>query len=691
MLSIMILTVGLQVTQHIKIKQLLNMKKLISVVLTLLSVSVFAQDTLKSHELSTIQVVGVRTDTREPITQTKVNCDSITFLNQQKDPFFVLDKVSPSIYSQSDNGQGNGYSYMRMRGLDQTRINFNLNGIPLNEMEDQGIYFSNMPGLYNYMSNISVQRGVGTSKFGQTSVAGSVNMESRDMTKKVEEVNFLVRANLPNNHYYNFFYSPGLSKSGLTYQLGGTWQENQGFKEHSGNKGGSIFYGLGLYKKSNIFKIYGFSGIIQNQLSFNGISMDTISKYGYNYNSNWVTDRDTFNQNLVCFNWVNFSKSNIKFNTSSYFNNVNGKYNTFGTMFGVNSYQYGAMSNMVYEKDNNVLNIGLNTNIYQRSHFGYDNNGYYDVVVTKYTNTGYKKDIIAFTKYTNIIGKFNTFIDLQLRSVWFNTNNSQTYNWTFLNPKIGFKYINNNSTTYITLGYTQREPTRTDIIQGIIQSNNLQYGNPDNSIFLSKYTSNLTPEKVADIEVGRNYHNKWLDINANIYFMTINNEFVSTGSIDQYSGFMIKKSVESTFRTGFESDGKINLNKFKVFYTFQYQYSQMIDSSFIQSIPFTPNLISSVGTSYKTDGFTFGIVGQYVSKMAMDMTCLNCSTTQHFSKEYWTLNGFCDYQFKQMSIGFKFNNLLDQKYYIPAGINFGTPTYYVGQLQNWSVSFKYKL
>jgi iron complex outermembrane receptor protein len=129
------------------------MNKLVTLILTLFSVSVFAQDTLKPHELSLIQVIGVRTDTREPITQTKVSCDSITFLNQQKDPFFVLDKVSPSIYSQSDNGQGNGYSYMRMRGLDQTRINFNLNGIPLNEMEDQGIYFSNMPGFYNYMSN----------------------------------------------------------------------------------------------------------------------------------------------------------------------------------------------------------------------------------------------------------------------------------------------------------------------------------------------------------------------------------------------------------------------------------------------------------------------------------------------------------------------------------------------------------
>jgi hypothetical protein len=420
-------------------------------------------------------------------------------------------------------------------------------------------------------------------------------------------------------------------------------------------------------------------------------------------NLNSPLDRDTFNQNLVTANWVNFSKSNVKFNTSIYFNNVNGTYNTGGILFGVNSYQYGAMSNMVYEKNNNVLNIGLNSNIYQRGHFGSDNGGYYDFPsnVSKYSNTGYKKDVITFGKYSRVIGNFNTFVDLQLRSVWFNTNDSKTYNWTFLNPKIGFKHLDKNSSTYFSLGYTQREPTRTDIIQGIIQSNKLEYGNPDNSIFLSKYNSNLSPEKVTDIELGHNYHNKKIDINVNVYLMNINNEFVSTGTIDPYSGFMTKKSVESTLRAGFESDGRFNINKFNLFYSFQYQLNKLFDSSFdttihtstiiIESIPFNPNLISSVGTSYKIDGFTFGIVGQYVSKMAIDMTCLNCSTPQNFSKEYWTLNGFCDYQFKQVSFGFKFNNLLNQKYYIPAGISANLPTYYVGQLQNWSVSFKYKL
>ena len=77
-----------------------------------------------------------------------------------------MSRWSPGVLAQSDAGSPYGYSYVRMRGLDQTRINFTLNVIPLNEMEDQGIYFSNMPDFLANMREVQVQRGIGTSKYG---------------------------------------------------------------------------------------------------------------------------------------------------------------------------------------------------------------------------------------------------------------------------------------------------------------------------------------------------------------------------------------------------------------------------------------------------------------------------------------------------------------------------------------------
>ena len=423
------------------------MKKL-SLILGLVITSIFSisQDSIK---LKDVQVIGIKQDSHEPATNTTINSSTISILNQQKDPFILLSQTSPSIYSQSDNGSGNGYCYMRLRGLDQTRINYNLNGIPLNEMEDQGLYFSNMPGFSNYLSSINVQRGIGTSKYGSTSVAGSINMETIDMSTKIFDKNLMLFNDVPvfnsqNNTFYNGMYSSGLSRSGLSFQLGGTYLINQGFKELSGNDGGSVFYGIGISRKKNIYRIYGFNGMAHNQLAFYGVPMSVIDS-NYKTNLNLISDKDTFNQIFIATNWINQSLSNIKFNTSVYFINVNGHYNTGGILFGVNSHQYGVMSNMIYRNQDNILNIGLNSNLYNRSHFGSDSSGYYPVIITNnslYTNTGYKEDVVFYCKYTRIIGDFNLFLDLQVRDVWFKAKSgSNTYlgsNWLFFNPKRGY-------------------------------------------------------------------------------------------------------------------------------------------------------------------------------------------------------------------------------------------------------------
>ncbi len=99
-------------------------------------------------------------------------------LNYAGQEMAVILARTPSFTWYSDGGHFTGYSTMRLRGIDQTRINFTLNGVPLNEPEDQGAYFSNYPDFLNNVQSIQIQRGVGTSTNGTTSYAGSVNFES---------------------------------------------------------------------------------------------------------------------------------------------------------------------------------------------------------------------------------------------------------------------------------------------------------------------------------------------------------------------------------------------------------------------------------------------------------------------------------------------------------------------------------
>lgn len=635
--------------------------------------------------LNEVSIFGIEYEKNYPITQCFIKTDSVEFLKIQKDPFFVIDKVFPSIYSQSDNGGGNGYSYMRMRGFDQTRINFNLNGIPMNEMEDQGIYFSNMPGFYNYISDISIQRGIGVSKYGNTSIGGSVNMESKNMFINSTSFNTSIISNNLYDNNFNFLHSSG-NKNGFAYQGGISCLNNTGFKDHSGNIGGSIFYGIGYKKNNSVVKIVGFNGFSRNQLAFYGVPISLINN-NYRTNLNSIDDKDNFKQNFTSINWIR-NKTSMSF----YFNNVNGTYNTSGVLFGVNSYQIGMLYNMLIEKNKNIFNIGFNINSYKRDHFGSDFEGYYydtTKIFSKYTNSGYKNEISSYVKYLRKYKNMNLFADIQIRHVYFSVNsvlsNNHNYNWLFFNPKIGVNLIHKKNNLYLSIGYTKREPTRTDIIQNIVQENNIYGANPDNINIVSLLSSNLKTENVINIEIGDNFSNKNVDVNFNLYFITIKDEFVSIGIIDPYSGFMWKTPVGRTFRYGFESNGKTKFKTFNLFYNIQYQFSN-INKKY--KIPFNPNLISNVGISSTMEKIDLGLYLQYIGEMVMNY---NENGIQKMSTPYSVLNGYAKYKVnEQVSILFNINNILNKKYYIPAGV-LNESLFYVGELLNFKFSLNVKL
>ena len=130
------------------------MKKIFTI-LCFLTLTLSAQDTTKTIRLTDIEVTGVRTDSRTPISQKTITSDDITRVYQGQEMTYILDKT-PSIISQSDGGQPNGYTTFRLRGIDQTRINMTLNGVPLNEPEDQGVYFSNYPNFAINVKSLQV-------------------------------------------------------------------------------------------------------------------------------------------------------------------------------------------------------------------------------------------------------------------------------------------------------------------------------------------------------------------------------------------------------------------------------------------------------------------------------------------------------------------------------------------------------
>jgi iron complex outermembrane receptor protein len=137
-------------------------------------------DTTRLYELNEVQVTHFYRSTTK--TSDVIKRDFLIKSNRGQEPSFILNS-QPSVFSYSDTGNEYGYSYFRMRGMDQTRINMTLDGMPLNEGEDMGVYFSNYPDFLGSIHTIKMEPGASISNNGVAGYAGSIDFESINLRK----------------------------------------------------------------------------------------------------------------------------------------------------------------------------------------------------------------------------------------------------------------------------------------------------------------------------------------------------------------------------------------------------------------------------------------------------------------------------------------------------------------------------
>ena len=168
-----------------------NMKlnKLLTAV-TLLGASIMAvgqttvpEDTVLRKTLNEIDVLGTRATNKMPIAFTNVSKQQIEAVNHGQDIPFLL-ATTPGVITTSDAGAGVGYTSIRVRGTDATRINIMTNDIPMNDAESHTIYWVNTPDLAASLHDIQVQRGVGTSANGAGAFGASINLRTQDFVLK---------------------------------------------------------------------------------------------------------------------------------------------------------------------------------------------------------------------------------------------------------------------------------------------------------------------------------------------------------------------------------------------------------------------------------------------------------------------------------------------------------------------------
>lgn len=492
---------------------------------------------------------------RAPITQRVVTRDALDAqYSGQEMPLLLTDL--PSMTSYADNGAYSNYTYMRLRGIDQTRINITLDGVPLNDAEDQGVFFSNFPDFGNSLESVQIQRGIGTSSQGTAPYAGSINFESIALARAPRGGELQVsRGSFDTNRGSVEWQSGPIADRFAAYGRLSS-QRTDGFRHHSGNRSEGGFLSAGYFGERATVKLTAFSGVSRNQESYLASPADVIA-VDPRHNPLTEAERDRFTQSLVSLAATRRVGSTATLATTLYTVGAGGNYDVLIEdalwNFNLHSRMTGGFATWSAQRGRVALSAGVHGNDYARDHSLFIRP---DFATRLYLNTGHKSEVSTFAKVAYEAGDVTLFGDLQGRRVWYRYEPDagagvaeRHIDWAFLNPRVGATWrLTPAVAAYAFVGENGREPTRNDMFAGFdnIDTTNADFVGP---------LSRVRPERVRDSEVGLTYRTPALDLGVNLYAMDFRNEITPIGALS-YIGLPLRKNVRESYRRGVEADAR---------------------------------------------------------------------------------------------------------------------------------------
>ena len=616
-----------------------------------------------------------------PVTYQDIDKTQMQSVIQLQEASFFLQKT-PSIISYSDAGSYQGYSYFRLRGIDQTRINMTLDGIPLNEPEDQGVYFSNYPGIFNSLDNIQIQRGVGTSQNGTASYAGTIQLLSMDL-KQPKRTELEASIGSFDTFSGSAEYLSGI-ENGKSFYANLSAVSSDGYKFHSGNQSHSIFLSGMSEDVSGVWRVLAFSGKQENELAWVGVELDSINRNRRN-NANTEQENDRYEQSLISIAREQKINEELQLEVRGYFNKLHGSYDfDFNNFIGLpstnelynyklNADFYGIYSNIHYSQTNFDISSGIHINQYERAHIGSEKSA-----GELYENIGYRDSHSVFIKSNYYLDDLTLFADIQYRYTDFDYKGMVEFeklDWSFVNPRLGLSYQLSDFLWYYSLGKTGREPTRTDLFAGM---DNLELDGDGKPIL-----SIVDPEKVIDHELGVRFQGEKIDLDANIFYMDFKKEITLSGSFGP-NGLLLNQDVDSSERKGIETSVEWNLNsEFRWKNSATYIKAEIKDQQQSFHPVMTPEWVLFSTIEYSRDKFTAGFETRYQSE-----SWINLSNTEKVS-DFTLCNSYFRYQINELEWKLTINNLFDKSYLTSGIINAsGNPAYFVGAPVNYSLAVR---
>ena len=641
--------------------------------LSMMGVALAAQseetDTLKSVELQNVQVVSTRATRKTPMAFTNMGKEQLKAVNHGQDIPYLL-SLTPSVTMTSDAGNGIGYTSLRIRGTDPSRINITANGIPMNDAESAQLYWVNMGDFASSVQSMQIQRGVGTSTNGAGAFGATLNMQTENVGMEP-----FVGIDLSGGSYYSHKETLRFG-TGL---LGGHWGiqgrlsniGSKGYLDRASTKLNSYFLQAGWFGDNTMVKFITFNGVEETYHAWNYTSKYEQALYGRTYNScgeyydeegntrYYDNQTDNYHQQNYQLIWNQRLCDVLNLNAALHYTRGDGYYEEYKRKRTLLEYDldpqetwaksdlvrqkkmlndfYGVVASLNYNNHQNLqATLGGGWNKYDGDHFGYvtwvkspvaalqPNHKYYD-------DNAKKTDFNVYGKVTyDFVPGLNAYVDLQYRHVgikmvgptdeinW-DTNKRIVYDmkesYDFFNPKFGLNYdITSNHKVYASYAIAHKEPTR----------NNFQ-----NS--LNAELDQPKAERLNDLEVGYKYQSQLFTAGANLYWMDYKDQFVLTGEIDKI-GEAITRNVPDSYRLGVELEAAlkpIDWFRWDVNATWSKNRVkgitvQLMDGGVAdlgnQPLAFSPDFILNNILTFSYRGAKASVQSQYVSEQYMTNT-----------------------------------------------------------------------
>ncbi|PSL31819.1 TonB-dependent receptor [Chitinophaga ginsengisoli] len=649
-----------------------------------------------------VEITSLRAGEHSPFTQSTVTAEDIKRQNLGQDLPLLLNQ-QPGVVTNSDAGTGIGYTGIRVRGSDITRINVTANGIPINDAESQGTFFVNMPDFASSVSSIQLQRGVGTSTNGAGAFGASLNLSTNDFRDKAYgEISNSYGSF--NSWKHTVKAGSGLINDHFTIDARLSKISSDGYIDRASSDLRSFYTSAAYISKNTAIRLNVFSGKEKTYQAWNGVPFDSLKTHR-TYNSAgqrsdgsyYDNETDNYQQDHYQLFLNQSLNSRLDFNVAAHYTRGRGYYEQYKEAqafadYGIadpvingapvtktdlirqlwlDNHFYGGIFSVNYKGTHLNWSLGGGWNRYEGSHYGKIIWAQYaiDKDHKYYDNDAFKRDLNIYWKGEyKLTTALRLFADLQYRTVKYNIDGFddnphliQHNDYNFFNPKAGISYtVDGHQEVYASFAVGNKEPNRDDFEAGV----------------------NNTPkhETLRDIEAGYSYRSGNLVLHANAYYMNYKNQLVQTGQLNDVGAYT-RTNIPKSYRAGVElqastrlgrlftlsANAALSRNKVKDFRNFVDNYNTGLQDTVTynnSNIAFSPSFVGGYTlTARPIRNLEISLLGKYVSRQYLD----NTSTKARSLDGYYTNDLRINYVipqplFKELGVQFMLNNIWNKKY-----------------------------